>query len=121
MENELGGRLDLIRNQWESRNRLGDRDLRFPPVLTHKDNLMSLALADVRIISVENAIITAEIRSWDTFNNVQIPNTMLTDEFVTDLNIHLNANPDREYRVNAMLNLGAETVDELFNGAYFTS
>lgn len=82
---------------------------------------MTHSVADVRIVSVEDGVIMAKIMAWCTFESVRIPNEMLTEEFVTDLNIHLNKTPEREFRVNALLNLEAENEAELFQGARFVA
>lgn len=80
---------------------------------------MSLGLAEVTVVSVDNGKIMARINAWDTFNAVAIPHEMLTDEFVTGLNVHLHSSPKNGYSVNAMLNTDAESVEKLFEGAYF--
>jgi hypothetical protein len=80
---------------------------------------MSLSQVEVEVLAVDNGKIMARIVCFDTFDAVQIPNSMLTEEFVTGLNVHLHSNPKNNYRADAMLHVDATTVEELFDGAYF--
>jgi hypothetical protein len=90
-------------------------------VRNFKGSFMSLSQVEVEVevVAIDNGKIMARIMCFDTFSAVQIPNSMLTEEFVTSLNVHLHSNPKNNYRAAAMLNVDAETVEELFDGAYF--